>query len=133
MPADRFFSVDILGADELAVALTEVGVLAERHLKDAAYITAGAIAREARARVARATGETAQGITVQETYSRDGYVVFPHRPDQPGLPGWLEFGTEKMGARPWLFNSARLEELSHRRRVQQAIGFAIEDAGFETF
>jgi len=130
--ADRFLSVDVIGLDELLKALESVGAHAERHLKVAAYQTALRVASEARARVRRATGATAQGITVEETHAGDGYVVFPHRPDQPGLPGWIEFGTVKMTERPFLFNSARLEEATYRRNVQQAIGFAIEDAGFET-
>lgn len=110
-------------------AMTKYGAFAGRHLKDAAFITATAIRREARARVARATGETAQGITVEETHNKDGYVVFPHRPGNPGLPGWIELGTEKMKARPFLMNSARLEEGAHLRRIGEALEFAAEDAG----
>jgi hypothetical protein len=110
-------------------ALTKYSAFAGRHLKDAAFITATAIRREARARVARATGETAQGITVEETHNKEGYVVFPYRPDNPGLPGWIESGTEKMKARPFLMNSARLEEGAHMRRVREALDFAAEDAG----
>lgn len=113
----------------LLEGLTRFGAFAGKHLKDAAYITAQNVRREARARVRRATGATAQGITVEETHQKDGYVVFPFRPENPGLPGWIEMGTEKMKARPFLLNSARLEEGAHLRRIAEALDYAAEDAG----
>lgn len=118
--------VDVEG---LLEALTRYPELATKHLHDAAYFTAIAIRREAVARVARATGRTAQGITVEETHNKEGYVVFPHRPDNPRLPGWIEEGTRKQRGRPFLFNSARLEEEAHLRRVAEALEFAAADAG----
>jgi len=45
-------------------------------LKRAAKITADNIAAEAKARVRRRTGKTGDAMTVEETRSGDGYVVF---------------------------------------------------------
>ena len=100
---------------------------AAQHLKAAAKVTAERIATEAAARVARRTGKTAAGIKVEETRTGNGYVVFVRRPEMPGLPAWLEFGTKYMTARPFLFASARLEEGPHERRVAQALQEAIDE------
>lgn len=110
---------------------------AEARVKAAAKVTADRIQTEARARVRRATGATATAITVQEAPGPlGGYRVFVgptrdahgfSRPDN--LPLWLEFGTRYMGAQPFLFNSARLEEGPHLRRVAEALQDAIDDVG----
>lgn len=112
-------------------ALDTLGVSAERHILQASRVTADAIAREATARVARRTGETARGITVEPARVGIGWIVFADRPDEPGLPGWLEFGTDKMTARPFLFSSARLEEGAHTRRMVEALQQAINDGGWK--
>jgi hypothetical protein len=113
----------------LLAALDRLGALAEKHVQAAAKETADRIAAEARARVARRTGTTAHGIGVDIARVGSGYVVFADRPDNPGLPGWLEFGTERMTARPFLFASARLEEAAHDRRIRQAVQDAIDEVG----
>ena len=125
--ADKI-TIDI-DARELLRALDQLGAEAERHVLDAARVTGKRIAAEAKARVARATGETLRAITVEE---KDGAVqVFVGRTSHPAaLPAWLEFGTQKMGARPFLFASARLEEGSHLRRVREALQGAIRELGF---
>ena len=108
-------------------ALDRLGTAAERYLLEAAHETAKAIAREAGARVRRRTGRTARGITVEVARRGLGYVVFVANPDQPGLAGWLEFGTRAMTAKPFLFAAARLEEGAHDRRIRDAIQRAIEE------
>jgi hypothetical protein len=113
----------------LMAALDRIPALVEKHVLIAAEQTAQNVAREARARVARATGKTAAGIGIEVAKRGPGYVVFSDRPDQPGLPGWLEFGTKKMAAQPFFFASARLEEGPHDRRMREAIADAIGEGG----
>lgn len=124
------FTVEVDTA-ALFEAMDALMVSAEQHILDAARVTAEAIAREARARVARRTGETARGITVEPARVGIGWIVFADRQDEPGLPGWLEFGTDKMTARPFLFSSARLEEGAHMRRMVDALQQAIDDGGWK--
>lgn len=111
----------------LLAALDRLGAAAETYLLAAATETANRIAAEARARVARRTGTTAHGIGIDTARTGTGVVVFADRPSNPGLPGWLEFGTKHMTARPFLFASARLEEGAHDRRVRDAIQAAIDE------
>lgn len=114
----------------LLAALDRLGVVAEKHIREAALETAGRVASEARARVARATGVTAGAITIDEEKTRPGFRVFV-APTQraANLPIWLEFGTKRMTARPFLFSSARLEEGAHERRVAAALQDAIDEVG----
>ena len=113
----------------LLTALDTLGAVVERHVKAAAKVTAENIAREARARVARRTGKTASGIGIDVARHDTGWVVFAENENMPGLPGWLEFGTRRMIARPFFFASARLEEGPHDRRMREAIQAAIDEGG----
>jgi hypothetical protein len=119
----------IIEANPTAVTamIDRVVALAEVRIKEAAMVTAEAIATEARNRVARRTGLTAQGINIQETHRRDGYVILVDREDKPILPSWLEFGTKYMAAKPFLFVAARLQEDAHDRRMREALQSAIDD------
>jgi Bacteriophage protein of unknown function (DUF646). len=114
---------------ELFAALDALGDEAAALVKSVAQDTAVRIQREARARVRRATGATANRITIEETHDGTGYVVFVNQPDNPGLAGWIEFGTIKMTGRGFLFTSARLEESGHLRRVSQAVQDALNALG----
>lgn len=122
-------------ASEVLAAMDRLGDQVSSHVKAAAKVTADAIAKETRARIPRRAGgptyarHTADGVTVEETYSGDGYVVFIAQPDMAGLPGWLEFGTKHMTPRPALFASANLERGSHDRRIVEAVNDAIEGVG----
>lgn len=115
-------------ASGLIAALDRLGAAAEKHVLNAAGVTAARIAADAGARVARRTGLTAQGIGIDIARRGAGYVVFAVRPDQPGVPGWLEFGTEHMAAQPFFFASARLEAGAHDLRMREAIQDAIDEA-----
>ena len=121
-------TIDVDTAD-LFAALDALGREADAVLKPVALATAQAIQREARARVRRATGATASKITIEPTRDGTGYVVFVNQPENPGLAGWIEFGTIKMSARGFLFTSARLEESGHLRRVGDAVQGAIDALG----
>ena len=132
----------------LIAAHDRLGAEAEQYVKAAAKVTAENIAREARARVARRTGETAAHIVAEETHDGKGYVVWVepdvklslHTSKRSGrthtqkvtynaLGGWLEFGTQHMTARPFLFVSARLEEGAHDQRTRAAVQAAIDAVG----
>lgn len=121
-------TIDVDNA-ELYAAFDLLGAQLDACLKPAAFVTAQAVQREARARVRRATGKTAAAITIEETRDGTGYVVFVNQPDNPGLAGWIEFGTIKMTARGFLFTSARLEENGHLRRVAEAVQAALDARG----
>lgn len=139
------YEVDARG---LIDALNRLGPVADVVCKAVAYETAHKIQQSAFARVAVRTGETRSHITVEETHNGEGFIVWvepdvlislhtnkktgrqhTQRVTYNALGGWLEFGTEKMTARPFLFNSARLEEGGHQRRLAEAIQDEIDDLG----
>lgn len=124
--ADSFtIDVDTTG---LLAALAAIPEAVHAHLKAAAKVTAEAIATEARARVRRRTGQTGDAITVEETHSGDGYVIYVGDGRQH-VGSFLEFGTKFMTAAPFLFASARLEEGAHDRRAREAVQAAIDEQG----
>ena len=117
---------------DLLAALARLGARAERHVHAAAKVTAEKIREEARGRVRRATGRTANAIVTEEAEGPLGgwrVYVEPMPPRAANLPQWIEFGTKKMQARPFLFSSARLEAGAHLRRVSEALDAAIEEQG----
>lgn len=147
MASNPLFTI-VVDTKALFAALDTLGDRAERRLKAAAKVTADNIVREAKARIPKRTGDTASHIVAVETHDKRGYVVWvepdvlishhtnkktgrqhTQRVTYNALGGWLEFGTEYMTARPFLFPASRMEEGPHRRRVQQALGDAIEEVG----
>lgn len=116
-------------ARTLIAALERFPAAAEHHCYRAARVTADRIKTDALSRVARRTGQTASGITVDTAERDTGFVVYASNVDEPGLPGWLEFGTKHMRARRFLFIAAMLEEGAHDRRMREAIQDAINEEG----
>lgn len=112
----------------LLAALAAIPDAIAAHLKLAAKITADHIATEAKVRVRRRTGQTGEAITVEETHTGDGYVIFVGEGRQH-IGSYLEFGTKYMTAKPFLFASARLEEGAHDQRAREAIQAAIDEQG----
>jgi hypothetical protein len=86
---------------------------AMRDVRTANRISAERIAREAQANVARDTGRTAASVEALPT--NEGYEVHV---DFPGH--LLEFGSVKMGARPFLVPAAEAERAAHERAVRRA-------------
>lgn len=116
----------------LLAAMAAIPDEVSKSLKAAAKVTAENIAREAKSRIARRTGQTAEGIRVEEARKGDGYIVFVGNPGTGGrehVGFFLEFGTKFMSARPFLFASARLEEGPHDRRSREAVQAAIAVKG----
>ncbi len=76
------------------------------------------------------TGTTAAGIVIKKLRSGWGYLVDAANADQPALDLWLERGTKQMPARPFFFDSARLEQQAHQDRIGTAIQDALSEYGF---
>ncbi len=76
-----------------------------------------------------ATGETVEGIVIKKLRSGWGYIVDAGNATQPLLDLWLEKGTTNMPARPFFYDSARLEQQAHQDRVGNAIGAALSEYG----
>lgn len=121
----------------MTAALNRLGSAALKYTVPACRESAVSIEAEATRRVKRgATGETAKGIGVSEMYNGEGYVVYSVNRLMPNLPLWLEAGTKKgkprshaMPASPYFYNSVRLEERAHERRISDAVGQAIASEG----
>lgn len=113
---DLHVDVDV---DEVAESI--VGLLASSRPRflQASKESCDSIAAEARGRVARRTGQTAESIEVELSYTGDGYVILAR---EAAL--YLEFGLQPQ---PFLFVSARLEEGSHDARMSHAADDAIAD------
>lgn len=88
---------------------------AERRVKAANRNAAENIAQAAEARVPRDSGDTARSIDTSPV--DDGHEVTVDFPAH-----LLEFGTVKMGARPFLTPAAEAEREAHQRAVRKAWG-----------
>jgi hypothetical protein len=112
------------------------------YVSAAAFITATNIRAEAVARLKRqlvagvgkgfgghGTGETEEGILVNPLGSGWGWIVDAGNLTTPMLDLWLERGTKHMAARPFFFDSGRLEEQAHADRINAGITQAIADQG----
>lgn len=122
--------------DTVTPALKRLGDTALKYTKPACLISANSIDDEATRRVRRDTGETAQGIGVVEMTNGEGYVVYATNRRMPNLPLWIEAGTKrgKPGshtqiAAPFFYQSVRLEEGAHARRIIAAVDDAIRVEG----
>lgn len=119
-------------ATALVAAVDRLGDSLSARVNAAAKETADAIADEARRRVRRRTGRTMEMIRVEPTGDdeRAGWIVRANdRATKKHIDSWLEFGTIHMTAKPFLFNSAALEEGNHYRRLTEAVQDAIDDEG----
>jgi HK97 gp10 family phage protein len=141
------FKVEVDSASVIA-ALDRLGPSADIVCKAVARETAERIRTAARSRVRVDTGQTQSHIVVEETHNGEGYIVWVepdvrislHTNKKTGrqhtqkvtynaVGSWNEFGTEKMTAQPFLFNSAHLEEGPHRRRLIESLQDSIDDLG----
>jgi hypothetical protein len=116
------------GAEAVKAAMTAIGVGAERELRLLAHDVALRIRAGARQRVPVGSGITRDGIVVESAADAERvFVQIPaYRPQY--LDIWLEFGTVKMPARPFLFPAARLEEPRFRSRAAEVLERVVENA-----
>lgn len=126
-------TVDAAG---LMDALHRLGDTALRYTVPACKVSADSIQAEAQRRVRRATGETAEGIGVDELRSGEGYIVDAVNLRMPNLPLWIEGGTKQGKPRshtdpgtPFFSPAIRLEASQHERRIADAIGEALAAEG----
>lgn len=103
-------------------------------IRTASKISADHVCAEAKARLLRqlsgtSTGETVAGIVVKGDRTGWGWIVDAGNLTTPMLDRWLERGTVKMHARPFFWESAKLEESAHLSRIKGAMSAAIGEYG----
>jgi hypothetical protein len=118
-----------LDATDVLDALRRFPDAVLKETKPASKISADSIQREAQRRVRRLSGETAERIRVVELRNGTGYLVESTNMRMPNLPIWLEAGTKRMSAKPYFYESVRLESNAHERRIGEAVGRAISGLG----
>lgn len=133
-------TVEVNGGDALKERFETLPAALKPFIKTAAKFSADHIRDEAKARLLRqlsgaSSGRTVAGIVVRADRSGWGWIVDAGNVVQPMLDRWLEFGTEtklgteKMRARPFFFDSARLEEAAHLSRIRGAVAAGISEHG----
>ena len=124
-----------------------------KHTKPASKVSADSLQREMRRRVKRRSGSTAEGIEVTELRDGTGYLVQATNKrlrtnmspavasavaegrmptmqmSAKNVPLYLEAGTRHMAARPFFYDSVRLEYKAHERRIEDAIARAAAEEG----
>ena len=136
MPRNSF-TMTVDDTTALEASLVALPDSLKPYIKAAAFTTATRIRADAQARLQRQLlalprnqpSETVEGILVNPDRSGWGYVVDAGNLTTPMLDRWLERGTKSMHARPFFFDSARLEEQAHAERVGAAIQQCIADNG----
>jgi hypothetical protein len=136
------FTVTVDDTTALTASLVGLPDALKPYVSAAALITATNIRTEAIARLKRQlvagvgkgfgghpTGETEEGILVNPIKSGWGWIVDAGNATQPLLDLWLERGTVHMAARPFFYDSGRLEEAAHAERINAGIKQAIADKG----
>jgi hypothetical protein len=124
-----------VNADEVTATLRSLPAALKPFIKGASKISAEHIRDDAKARLLRqlsgtSTGETVAGIVVKADRSGWGAIVDAGNLTTPMLDRWLEYSTKKMRARPFFWDSVRLEESAHRSRIRSAIMAGCHEHGF---
>lgn len=127
--ANDMFTASVDAADVLAL-FDRLGPSVDFVCRDVGLDTAKRITAEAQARVARATGDTETGIHYEMTRDGAGYIVLAYQAGaQDPVDKYLEYGTRFMGAKPFFFASAELENEAHRRRLEDRIQEFLTNVG----
>lgn len=103
-------------------------------LRGVAHLTAVRIRDGARQRLlaqTHGTGKTANAIAVREEEAKQQFLVESKavRPAPANLPIWLEYGTSKMAARPYIRPAAESQRDDYTRATEAAVGRAASQAG----
>jgi hypothetical protein len=124
-----------------------------KYTKPASKVSADSLQREMRRRVKRRSGSTAEGIEVTELKDGSGYLVQATNKrlrtnvspavasavaegrmpamqmSAKNVPLYLEAGTRNMAARPFFYDSIRLEYPAHERRIDDAVARGAAEEG----
>lgn len=139
-------------ADPLAALRASIDrfpVVVTAELRAVAWRTSREVKSRAQALVAKDTGYTAENIHIVERPEEKTFLVVPgsdrprvrialHTSKRSGrqhtqkvtlnmLPSWLEYGTAKMQARPFMRPAADAVEASYRRDMERAAVKAFAD------
>jgi HK97 gp10 family phage protein len=123
--------VEIIGMDVLIEEIERLPETVTNALRAHARTTALAVKARARELIPFETGVTRDSIAVHPDLENKQYIVSvfgaPHlrryerTADFKQLPYWLEFGTKKMPARPYMRPAADENEEPYVRGVEQVI------------
>lgn len=113
-------------------------------IKGASRVSADRVKADAQARLLRqlsgtSTGETVASIVVKSDRTGWGWILHAGNETTPMLDRWLEKGTKtqsggtRMAARPFFWDSVRLEEQAHLSRVRDAVDAALSEYGLGEF
>lgn len=119
-------SVTITGLDEVRAAVTELPRAVTLAVRAVAWRTSRRVYSSAQARLnalTHGTGETARNLRVTEHEERKSFVVDvgPMAGRPANLPLWIERGTIKMRARPFMRPSLEAESATYIREVEDAV------------
>lgn len=116
--------VTTTGLDELKRALDKLPAQVESRLRAVAFVTANRLASSARA-LARSHGWVTlpNEITVREVPEDRLFIVEvkPANPRPMNLPLWLEYGTRKISARPFMAPGTEAEQRTYPADQERAL------------
>ena len=120
-------SITITGLEELRVGVNRLPEAVTSALRSVAQTTAQRVLAQARANWQRQRKELiasglAEAMIVKEDLANKMFVVESHPPKgRPAMvPIWLEYGTVKMPARPYIGPAAKAEEATYVKAMESA-------------
>jgi HK97 gp10 family phage protein len=122
------------GMTEARRALERLPSSVSLALRGAAHLIAVRIRDGAKQRLlaqTHGTGRTANAIAVVEDAEQQQFRVESKavRPAPANLPIWLEYGTSKMAARPYMRPAAEAQRDDYQRAAERAVTRAAESVG----
>ena len=124
--------VTTMGLREARAAVEQLPRAVTLALRGVAWQSSRRIQEDAKRRLraqTHGTGKTADAIVVIEEAEEQQFVIASQGDagDAANLPLWLEFGTVKMSARPYMRPSALAESDRYRQEMAKASGDAARD------
>jgi len=113
-------SITTVGISDLRAARHRAGARLEAALRQTARTTAGKIRTGAQARVRVGTGQTKAAIRIVEGHGQVRVEVADVPGRHPMVPVWLEFGTSKMPAQPFMGPALDAERAAYARAGEAA-------------
>lgn len=118
-------AITITGVDELRARLRRLPELVRPHIAQAHAATGEQLVAGAQARAPKFTGRLREKLSAR--VSADGARVnISLETPRPFYWYWVEFGTSKMAARPFLLPTVDAERSAHVSRLEAAIGRAVQ-------